>query len=285
MSVSVITYNHGQYIEKCLKSILNQKTRFSFEVIIGEDGSEDSTREKCISIANKHKDHVRLFLRSRADVIYIDGSPTGRFNTIENLKAAKGKYIALCEGDDYWTDEFKLQKQVDFLESNIEFNMCFHQTEVIENDSKIRFFNRWESNLEFDLDYVLENQNFIATASCLFRNNIKIPNWFYTVHAGDKVLHILNAEKGKIYYFSDSMAAYRIHQGGVWSQLSTIEMMEKGIKTLEIINEGFNYKYDEKIKKRISDRQRVIDRILYESRFSTRLKNKLNSIWENVKWN
>ena len=114
VSVCVVTYQHKDFIRSCLDGILMQKTNFPFEIILGEDESTDGTREICKAYAEKYPDKIKLFLRSRKDVIYINQHATGRFNFMENLKAARGKYIAFCEGDDYWIDEYKLQKQVDF---------------------------------------------------------------------------------------------------------------------------------------------------------------------------
>ncbi|MEZ4781129.1 MAG: glycosyltransferase [Flavobacteriaceae bacterium] len=115
VSVVVGVYNHERFIKLCLNGILMQKTDFKYEIILGEDASTDGTREICKEYAKRFPDKIKLFLRSRKDVIYINGNATGRYNFIENLKACQGKYIALCDGDDYWTDPLKLQKQVDFL--------------------------------------------------------------------------------------------------------------------------------------------------------------------------
>ena len=126
VSVHVMTYNHVQYIEQCLDSILNQETTFPFEILLGEDESTDGTRELCKKIADENQGVIRLFLRSSEDKIFIDGTKTGKFNNAAGLIAARGKYIAMCEGDDYWTDPYKLQKQFDFLESQPECVLCHH---------------------------------------------------------------------------------------------------------------------------------------------------------------
>ncbi len=130
VSVCVQTYQHKGYIKQCLDGILMQQTNFPYEIILGEDESTDGTREICIEYAEKYPDKIKLFLRCRKDVIYINGNATGRFNFMENLKACKGKYTALCEGDDYWTDPLKLQKQVDFLEANPEYSLIFTNCQV-----------------------------------------------------------------------------------------------------------------------------------------------------------
>src|SRR5690606_21433837 len=115
VSVLVQTYNHAPYIRQCLDGILMQETDFDFEILLGEDASTDGTREICIEYAQEHPDKIRLFLHSRENNISINGRPSGRFNFCNNLFEANGEYIAFCEGDDYWIDEFKLQKQMDFL--------------------------------------------------------------------------------------------------------------------------------------------------------------------------
>ena len=102
VSISVTTFNQKNYIKDCLDGILNQRTTFQFEIILGEDQSNDGTREVCQDYAKRYPEKIKLFLRSRKDVIYINGNATGRYNFLENLKACRGKYIALCEGDDYW---------------------------------------------------------------------------------------------------------------------------------------------------------------------------------------
>ncbi len=114
VSICVQTYQHVNYIRECLDGILMQETTFPFEILLGEDNSTDGTREICMEYAMKFPDKIRLFLHHRENNIKINGSPTGRFNFFYNFHKARGKHIALCEGDDYWTDPLKLQKQVDF---------------------------------------------------------------------------------------------------------------------------------------------------------------------------
>ncbi|MEP1305334.1 MAG: glycosyltransferase [Balneola sp.] len=123
VSVCIQTYNHAQYIKECLDGVLMQKTSFPFEILLGEDESSDETREICIKYAEEYPAIVRLFLHTRVNNIRINGTPTGRFNSRYNLYSARGKYLAMCEGDDYWIDPYKLQKQVDFLESYPDYTL------------------------------------------------------------------------------------------------------------------------------------------------------------------
>ncbi len=219
VSVCIQTYQQVHFIAQCLDSILNQKTTFPFEIILGEDESSDGTREICISYAKKFPDHIILFLRSRKDVIVIDGKQTGRFNFKENLKASSGKYIALCEGDDYWTDELKLQKQYDFLESHNDYAVCFHKVSILKNNiPEEDYITRVPSPTTTIAD--LAKGNYIHTPSVMFRNGLELPIWFDEILAGDYALHILNALRGKLFCMDENMAVYRVHDGGIWSTAS-----------------------------------------------------------------
>jgi len=255
VSISVVTYNHHGFIKQCLDGILIQQTNFPFEIILGEDESTDGTREICIEYANKYPDKINLFLRSRKDVIYINGNPTGRFNFIENLKASKGKYIALCEGDDYWTDPLKLQKQVDFLEANNEFVICCHNSNIINSDANFnRIFNENDIPEITDVNYILRNSWYIPTASIVFRNsNLILSKWFYKYLNGDYMLQlILTANGGLVYYENEIRSSYRLHNGGV----SNI-FLKKNVFDYSMldINKKFNkiskYKYYSSIRENI----------------------------------
>jgi len=263
VSICVGTYQHSRYIKECLDSLLSQKTNFPFEIILGEDQSTDGTREICIEYANKYPEIIKLFLRDRKDVIYIEGKATGRFNFIQNLKACEGKYIALCDGDDYWTDINKLQKQIDFLEANPDFSICFHSV-LIDDDEK----EKKKSNLnrsENDECYTIEDlaeKNLIHTPSVVYRNMLQgdFPSWFKESSLGDYSLHMLVARHGKIKYFSAPMAAYRKHGGGTFSPLKEREILLRSLKTIELLlTEDFTKEVNRKL---IEHKRRYINTIL-----------------------
>jgi glycosyltransferase involved in cell wall biosynthesis len=217
----VQTYNHAPYIAQCLDGILMQETDFPFEIILGEDESSDGTREICIDYANRYPDKIRLFLRKREDVIYIGGRPTGRYNFMENLKACRGKYIAMCEGDDYWTDPFKLQKQISVLEADEGLAICFHKVKVLDGEElKDDQITHVPSDFTSIVD--LGKGNFIHTPSCIFRNRIAEimgPN-FKSSPLGDYYVHMMNTQYGDVVYLNDPMAVYRLHQSSYWSSQS-----------------------------------------------------------------
>jgi glycosyltransferase involved in cell wall biosynthesis len=237
VSVCITTYNHKNYIAECLDSVLMQQTNFRFEIILGEDESLDGTRELCIEYANKHPDKIKLFLRSRKDVIYINGNPTGRYNLTECLKSAKSKYIALCEGDDYWCDENKLQKQIDFLESNTDYAICYHRVSELKNE---KLLPDEMNSAETEMTYTLEDlarKNFIHTPSVIFRNGLieKFPGWYNNSPAADYVLHMLNAKYGLIKYFPEPMAVYRRHGNSIWSAMPELRRIENWLLVLSYL--------------------------------------------------
>jgi glycosyltransferase involved in cell wall biosynthesis len=132
VTVQIVTYNHVSFIKDALEGVLMQKTNFQFEIILGDDESQDGTREICIEYAKKYPGQIRLMLHKRENNIKILGKPCLIFQYIYNNFSARGKYIAVCSGDDYWTDSLKLQKQFDFLEANPMVNRtyCANRIEI-----------------------------------------------------------------------------------------------------------------------------------------------------------
>jgi glycosyltransferase involved in cell wall biosynthesis len=225
VSVCVQTYQHAQSIRQCLDGILMQKTSFDFEVMIGEDASKDGTREICKEYADRYPGKIRLILHRRENNITIRNSPTGRFNFAYNIYTAKGKYIALCEGDDYWIDPFKLQKQVDFLESNSAFSLCGHMTqELLFGKMTSRMLGKfWKDDLNYD-DIAGSNLR-IPTSSIVFRNHLKeLPDWFFKVYGGDMALIFLNSQHGRIKAMKFIGSVYRVHAGGAEQKYKTDRM-------------------------------------------------------------
>lgn len=223
VSVCVVTYNHAPYIRECLDSILKQETDFPYEICVGEDESPDGTREICQEYAEKYSDKIRLFVRSREDVISINGRPTGRFNFLETIKACRGKYIAICEGDDYWHNPDKLQKQVDFMEAHPEYSMCHTEHDNFDMVQGRFIKNRWKVlgfNHDVDVDeiapLVLADQYVVSTCTVLARSDYV--HEVIRTHAedfdqrymmADSQMWFYLARMGNVKYFEESMATYR----------------------------------------------------------------------------
>ena len=232
VSVCIQTYNHEKYIIQCLDSILQQKTNFDFEIILGEDDSQDNTREICIEFANRYQDKIRLFLRDRQTTQLKDkkGNLLRRLNGIFTRMDARGKYIALCEGDDYWTDPLKLQKQVDFLEANPDYSMCFTRANILQNDIFSLHPLPYNRNVFSSLD-LLKSYNFICTASVMFKSSVlKNLKNMSKYPFGDLALHLNSSKYGKIGCLDDVTTVYRIHENGVWSRLNKKEELLKYLK-------------------------------------------------------
>jgi glycosyltransferase involved in cell wall biosynthesis len=220
----MITYNHEHCVREAIESVIIQKTDFKIELVIGEDCSTDMTRAICEKYAKKIPQLIRLLP---------SGKNLGMMrNFIRTLKACTGKYIAICEGDDYWTDPYKLQKQVDFLEANPEYVICFHRVKILEKNQFVEddiTEQRYNNITEFpvNLNNLLTLGNFIHTPSVVFKNIIKEYPWEYLLSpVGDYFLYIILAQNGHIKRLEDVMAVYRKGTGS-WSSLKNSEMTKK----------------------------------------------------------
>jgi glycosyltransferase involved in cell wall biosynthesis len=211
VSISCITYNHAPFIRECLDGFLMQKTNFEFEIIIHDDASTDGTKEIILEYASKYPQIIFPHLQTENQ--YSKGVTIIAPNF--NYPRCNGKYIAFCEGDDYWIDERKLQKQIDFLESNPEFTMCFHSSRVIQQVKDVKKDFPPIEDREYQTDELFLKW-LIPSASIVFRKNVldeRIKS--KKLVGGDRVLSLLCADKGKIMGISDVMSAYRIHSGGI----------------------------------------------------------------------
>lgn len=219
VSICCIAYNQEHFIRKCLDGFLMQDINFPFEIIIHDDASTDRTADIIREYEAKHPKIIKPIYQTENQY-----SKLGRILVPFLFPLVKGKYVALCEGDDYWTDPLKLQKQVDFLEKNPDYSMCFHPVKVIYEDgskpdeilpSPEQRFNKDILGLE---DLLV--RNFIYTNSVMYRwrfakENVK--DFFpKNILPGDWFLHMLHAQVGKIGYIDEVMAAYRRHAGGLW---------------------------------------------------------------------
>jgi glycosyltransferase involved in cell wall biosynthesis len=253
VSVVVPTYNHEKYIEECLDGIVAQETSFSFEIVVGDDCSTDSNRDKIKLISDRYPGKFKLLFH---DKNLGPAKHPGKNNSIECFRASAGKYIAFCEGDDYWTDKHKLQKQVDFLEKNPDYNICFHQTTVITENPGYDA-ERPEKILAdtFTAEDLLRLGNIMFTVSCVLRNPFitDFPEWFYHMRAGDYAFYLLALKHKKIKFLPEDMAVYRIHGSGVWGRKSRITNYQHEIESFRILYGAFP-EYQDNIKTAIYNR-------------------------------
>ncbi|WP_330745031.1 glycosyltransferase family 2 protein [Chryseobacterium sp. CP-77] len=218
VSVVMITYGHEKYIEESINGVLSQAFNGEIELIISDDCSPDNTEAVVKNIINTHPNgHWIKYIKHTKNKGAIP-------NFVWTICESKGQYIAICEGDDYWKDPLKLQKQVDFLEENPDYSLTFHKiNELTTRDEKFTY-----PNPDTEETYTIEDlakENFIITVSVVFRKNMEIlPDWLKYSPIGDYPMHMLNASFGLIKYFPQEMATYRVGSG-MWSTQNKVDQM------------------------------------------------------------
>lgn len=233
VSILCATFNHVNYIEKCLDGFLMQGTDFEFEILINDDASTDGTSEILQEYKRKHPDMITIVSH---DTNQYQQGVRGMMKKFL-LPIAKGEYICTCEGDDYWTDPKKLQVQVDFMDKNDDYALCFHPVLVKWEDSSKEDIIFPENKEDFSLLSLLKD-NFIQTTSVMYRrqdyskispDNI-IPTDWYT--------HLFHAQFGKIGFIDKIMAVYRRNNGGIWITQNQNEFWQKhGLDQLKMVME------------------------------------------------
>lgn len=212
VSVCLITYNHADYLVQCLESILNQITEFKFEILVHDDASTDETIDILNEYQDKYPDCIHVFFEKENQ--YKSGKYPCGYMWGFLTQYATGKYIACCEGDDYWNDNTKLQKQIEFLESHEECTEVCHAAEIIEAETNCKIGQMGMGNNAHyvSMEELIMNWN-IPTASRVCRkNNLYEYNhyWLFPKPVGDFPSAIFNATKGLLYYDPTPRSVYRI---------------------------------------------------------------------------
>ena len=273
VSVCMITYGHEKYIRQAIEGVLMQQFDFEVELIVANDCSPDATDQVIKDII---KSHPRGYLIRYSEH---DKNIGMMPNFIFALQECKGNYIALCDGDDYWTDPLKLQKQVEFLEANPDYALCFHQVNVLKPSGEIvdDFITKVPENYE-TIETLARLGNYIHTPSVVFRNIIKeFPFEFQHSPIGDYFLYMMLAEYGKLKYLEEKMCVYR-YGVGIYSSESNINMIIMLNKQYACL---LSYLKDDTIKKIILDRNFLLINSLdttFHSKYSSNdyiIKHKL----------
>lgn len=245
VSVLMITYNQERYIAQAIESALKQETSFDYEIVIGEDHSTDGTREIVAELARNHPGKIKTLLAP--------SNQGGHRNFCETWKACRGQYIAILEGDDFWTSAAKLQRQADFLDQHPECSLCFHRVTVLHPDGSRSEFPeaaKERSNIE---DILMGN--FISTPSTMVRNGLvkEPPAWIQQLRMADWPMWVLHAVHGQLGYIDEVMAAYRMHSGGVWSLVPYAQRLVNGIPFYRNMDAALNFRYHGLISERLYD--------------------------------
>ncbi|MBX2931828.1 MAG: glycosyltransferase [Chitinophagaceae bacterium] len=261
VSISCTTYNHAPYFRECLDGFLMQKCNFDFEVLIHDDASTDGTSDIIREYQAKYPKIIKPIIQEENQ--WSQGiKPTWEFN----FPRTKGKYIALCEGDDYWTDPLKLQKQVDFLEQNEDFVGCFHNTYYADErkgkTSELIPWRKYDRDI-FTTEDTIHTASLFHTTSYLFRNlKIKIP-LVEGVYSGDMLLLGVISKYGKLKLLPDFMSVYRKNDGGITSEENIIKYHRNRIILTQFLNQYFDYKYERKAKQILNHHKNEIFKIKY----------------------
>lgn len=287
VTIRCITYNHEPYIRQCLEGFIMQKTNFRFEAIVHDDASTDETANIIREYAEKYPDIIKPIFETENQYSKLDGS-------IQRIMSEHihGKYVAMCEGDDYWVDPLKLQKQVDFLESNPKYSMCAHNAFVFyQQKNDVCLFNKTSYSGELSVHDAIHAWK-IPTASILVLSEIakEYPSWLAVIYSGDYSLILRTLLKGKIYLNSDIMSVYRVSYVGYSASAlykgKNIFMLEQRQILLESFLRGTGGMFAMEIESKISSLKeeiifqqykdnRKILRLLFTPIFYKKLLNKI----------
>ncbi len=212
VSILMVTYNHVNFIAQAIEGVLTQETDFEYELVIGEDCSTDGTREIAKSYAEKFPNQIR--------VLFNEKNLGMQKNFLKVLDACRGEYIAFLEGDDYWKNSLKLQKQIDFLDRHSNYVGTFHDTDIVSEvnqSDEITFWKDWQDKLDCSLEDTISwtppfhTSSFLVKSKCLEN----LPNNFLKFNSVDVALYIISASQGLLRRIPETMSAYRRHDGGI----------------------------------------------------------------------
>lgn len=262
VSISCITYNHEKYISETLDSMIMQKTDFQYEILIHDDASTDNTAGIIKEYQKKYPEIIKPILQTENQM----SKGVKKLSYKYNITRAIGKYIAMCEGDDYWIDENKLQKQVDYMENNPNCTFCFHnglvKDEISETQNKL-IIPWMEENKDFfqseNRKYTsgeLQLLGYIPTASFLLPKYVldNPPQWYFDAPVGDNPIKLIASSYGYAYYINEPMSVYRFNVSNSattkWKKNdieASAKLCNRFIEMLNSFNEYSSYKYEKDI--------------------------------------
>jgi glycosyltransferase involved in cell wall biosynthesis len=253
VEVHIVTYAQKDYIGQAIESVLAQRTNFRFLIKIGDDGSRDGTQEIIYRYRDKYPDLIQVFVNRENK-----GPHSLDRIGIRLLKQASARYVALMDGDDYWTSPEKLQTQVDFMEARSDVFGCFHDVVTVDKEGKIIKENYYvPSRSEYGQEEALTMGGAYCTSSLLFRSVVLkgMPSWFIR-SCSDYTIDLIITDYGKIAHLAKNMGAYRIHAGGIWQGNKVYSNLESTIERYRICltNPKFRKAYGSFFKSAIRER-------------------------------
>ena len=256
LNVLVFSYNHEKYLNTCLESVSNQIFDNTFHCLIADDCSNDSSPQIIEHFIKRFPDLFSYIKRQENLGKFTGGN--GRYNGLHAYSLVKSKYVAICDGDDYWTDPYKLQKQVDYLEANPCVSCCATRFNEIDNDAvKKTLFPNHKNIIRHDLvSVVSSNWLPVQTLTMIFRSDILQPKLHLLrnqkIYAGDYAMTVLLALKGDIHVLPDNTGNKRVDSGGVWESLHDSLKCRKLIETMDETSKFIPNKYKKLVAARIT---------------------------------
>ncbi|MCB9170790.1 MAG: glycosyltransferase [Flavobacteriales bacterium] len=279
VSVLCTTYQHEAYIAQALDGFLMQRLDAPFEVIVHDDASTDGTPDIIRSYQDRHPDIIKPIFQK---VNQFANAP-GRVTRIVN-EAANGRYIALCEGDDYWTDPLKLQLQVDLLEANPDATGCFHYTQQLFDDTGLpgRIIGEHAGRTRFTVEDTFSSYALCHHNAFMYRSHLHIlPEWYATIKSGDMVIFSMVAAQGPLLCIPRVMSVYRKHGAGV-TAADAVEQKAHHlarIRLLKLLDEQHGFKYHGAAMEAIAVHERELAKLpsAHSSGFRERVLRKFRS--------
>lgn len=274
LSILMVTYNHENFIAQAIESVLMQETDFEYELIICDDYSTDNTRKIVEQFAADNPSRIRFLNREK------NLGPAQNF--IKGFFECRGQYVAFLEGDDYWTFPTKLQQQINALDSNPNWAICFHTVRVIHEDGSQppEEYPKNRNKTEYSLEDLL-SVNFIQTCSLVVRNGLvcEFPEWYMKAVPGDWPFSILHAQHGKISYLPEVMATYRRHSAGTWTTRDRIDMLVSTVDMLKSLSGCLTGQHKRRLRQTIAEFHLEIATIQSEKRETI---SALGSTWRSL---
>ncbi len=240
ISVLMLAHNHEPYIRQAIESVMAQQCDVPFQLWIGEDGSSDHTRAVCFEMKSAHPDRIQVLTSDR---------PLGMHGNFSNLwKKSRGELVAFCEGDDYWCDPLKLQKQVGFFQRHPECSLCGTFTDIHSKTEE----GLWEKTGQvrphtiqsvYSFEEMIPSYMFHFSSVIVRRDAVGFPDWFQRTYCVDRPIYLLAAQNGMAGLIAETMSVYRLHSGGAWSTLDLCAKAERSIDLFERMIGHFPLEY------------------------------------------
>jgi glycosyltransferase involved in cell wall biosynthesis len=263
VSVVIPTFHHAAFVAQTLEGCLAQKTTFDVELIVGDDGSTDDTPRIIQTYADKYPRQIRAFLHPKNLGPATPKEMGGKNNVLFLFDKCQAPHISLCEGDDFWTDPYKLQKQVELFDQQPDVAVSFHNVEVqYEDGSPSHLFNEQPLPEYQTIESLFLDNWFIPTCSSLFKNVFRagFPEWFKKMAGGDLGIFILAAAEGRLHYSPEVRGVYRRHRGGLSNvnNEKSLFYVQNRVALYQNIDAYFGFRYTEVLQPTIKKYQQLL---------------------------